>query len=108
MKSMLRKKYNPQQDCWKMLYRYEYFVFKINHVIMFYLGNRIINSGKAENRADYMLKGYKHVELRERALQDQLQRASALNIIINAISVWNTLSKQQNTAKSKVNFRKNY
>ena len=30
-------------------------------------------------------------ELRERALQDQLQRANALNIIINAISVWNTL-----------------
>ena len=55
-----------------MLYRYEYFVFKINHVIMFYSGNCIINSGKAENRADYMLKGCKHVELRERALQDQL------------------------------------
>ncbi|WP_396653232.1 Tn3 family transposase [Metabacillus idriensis] len=30
-------------------------------------------------------------ELRERGLQDQLQRASALNIIINAISVWNTV-----------------
>jgi TnpA family transposase len=29
--------------------------------------------------------------LRERALQDQLQRASALNILINAISVWNTI-----------------
>ncbi|MDM5436571.1 DUF4158 domain-containing protein [Bacillus hominis] len=27
----------------------------------------------------------------ERALQDQLQRASALNIIINAISIWNTV-----------------
>ncbi|GAA3332564.1 hypothetical protein GCM10020331_093200 [Ectobacillus funiculus] len=33
----------------------------------------------------------KHGEFRERALQDQLQRASALNIIINAISVWNTV-----------------
>jgi len=33
----------------------------------------------------------KHGEQRERALQDQLQRASALNILINAISVWNTL-----------------
>ncbi len=31
----------------------------------------------------------KRGELRERALQDQLQRASALNILINAISVWN-------------------
>jgi len=29
-------------------------------------------------------------ELRERALQDQPQRASALNII-NAISIWNTV-----------------
>ncbi|MDM5285021.1 Tn3 family transposase [Peribacillus frigoritolerans] len=54
---------------------------------MFYSGNRIINSGKAENQADYMLKGCKHVELRERALQDQLHRAIALNIIINAISL---------------------
>ena len=33
----------------------------------------------------------KRGELRERGLQDQLQRASALNIIINAISVWNTV-----------------
>lgn len=33
----------------------------------------------------------KQGELRERTLQHQLQRASALNIIINAISVWNTL-----------------
>lgn len=33
----------------------------------------------------------KRGELRERGLQDQLQRASALNILINAISVWNTV-----------------
>ena len=33
----------------------------------------------------------KYGEFRERALQDQLQRASALNILINAISVWNTV-----------------
>jgi hypothetical protein len=32
----------------------------------------------------------KRGELRERELQDQLQRASALNILINAICVWNT------------------
>ncbi len=30
-------------------------------------------------------------ELRERIIQHQLQRASALNEIINAISIWNTL-----------------
>lgn len=29
--------------------------------------------------------------IRERSLQDQLQRASALNIIINAIILWNTV-----------------
>ncbi len=33
----------------------------------------------------------KRGELRERAIQDQLQKNSALNIIINAISVWNTV-----------------
>ena len=34
---------------------------------------------------------FKQGELRERTIQHQLQRASALNIIINAISIWNTL-----------------
>ncbi|MCP1399623.1 hypothetical protein J3D61_006170 [Bacillus cereus] len=33
----------------------------------------------------------KRGELRERALQEQFQRTSALNIIINAISIWNTV-----------------
>lgn len=33
----------------------------------------------------------KQGELRERDLQDQLQRARALNILINAISIWNTV-----------------
>lgn len=33
----------------------------------------------------------KHGELRESALQEQLQRVSDLNILINAISVWNTV-----------------
>ena len=39
---------------------------------------------------------------RERELQDQLQRASALNILINAISIWNTtyLQKAINYMKS--------
>ncbi|EJV88829.1 transposase for transposon [Bacillus cereus HuA2-9] len=30
-------------------------------------------------------------KVREQTIQHQLQRASALNIIINAISIWNTL-----------------
>ena len=33
----------------------------------------------------------KRYEFRERGIQDQLQRASALNILINAISLWNTV-----------------
>ena len=33
----------------------------------------------------------KQGEFRERAIQDQLQRASALNILINAIVAWNTV-----------------
>lgn len=37
----------------------------------------------------------KRGELRERELQDQLQRASALNILINAICVWNTVYLQK-------------
>lgn len=37
----------------------------------------------------------KHGEFRKRELQDQLQRASALNILINAISIWNTTYLQK-------------
>ncbi|EME75709.1 transposase [Bacillus sonorensis L12] len=50
----------------------------------------------------------KHGELRERALQDQLQRASALSILINAISVWNAvyLSKATDLLRSKGTLRK--
>ncbi len=34
-------------------------------------------------------------EPRERALQDQLQRARSLNLIINVISIWNTVYLSQ-------------
>jgi len=46
-------------------------------------------------------------ELRERGIQDQLQRASALNILINAISVWNTvyLTEATKLLKEKGNLR---
>lgn len=33
----------------------------------------------------------KQGELRERTMQSQLQKASELNLIINAINIWNTL-----------------
>lgn len=53
--------------------------------------HRGLNKGEAMNALARAIFFGKHGELRERALQDQLQRASALNIIINAISVWNTV-----------------
>lgn len=46
---------------------------------------RGLNKGEAMNGLALWKK------LRERGLQDQLQRASTLNIIINAINVWNTI-----------------
>jgi len=53
--------------------------------------NRGLNKGEAMNALARAIFFGKRGELRERALQDQLQRASALNIIINAISIWNTV-----------------
>ena len=53
--------------------------------------HRGLNKGEAMNALARAIFFGKHGELRERALQDQLQRASALNILINAISVWNTV-----------------
>lgn len=52
---------------------------------------RGLNKGEAMNALARALFFGKRGELRERALQDQLQRASALNIIINAITIWNTV-----------------
>lgn len=52
---------------------------------------RGLNKGEAMNALARAIFFGKHGEFRERALQDQLQRASALNIIINAISVWNSV-----------------
>jgi TnpA family transposase len=52
---------------------------------------RELNKGEAMNALARALFFGKRGELRERALQDQLLRASALNIFINAISVWNTV-----------------
>ena len=52
---------------------------------------RGLNKGEAMNGLARAICFGKQGELRERALRDQLQRASALNILINAISVWNTV-----------------
>lgn len=59
--------------------------------------HRELNKGEAMNALARAIFFGKHGELRERALQDQLQRASALNILINAISVWNTLCLTKTT-----------
>jgi len=65
--------------------------------------HRGLNKGEAMNALARAIFFGKHGELRERALQDQLQRASALNILINAISVWNIvyLSKATEFKKEK-------
>lgn len=63
--------------------------------------HRGLNKGEAMNALARAIFFGKHGELRERALQDQMQRASALNIIINAISIWNTIYLQQATEQRK-------
>lgn len=67
---------------------------------------RGLNKGEAMNALARAIFFGKHGELRERALQDQLQRSSALNLLINAISVWNTvyLSAAINVLKKKEPF----
>lgn len=69
--------------------------------------NRGLNKGEAMNALARAIFFGKFGEQRKRALQDQLQRASALYIIINAISVWNTvyLAKATGLQKNKGDFK---
>lgn len=50
-----------------------------------------LNKGEAMNGLARAIFFGKQGELRERTMQSQLQKASALNLIINAINIWNTL-----------------
>lgn len=50
-----------------------------------------LNKGEAMNGLARAIFFGKQGELRERTIQNQLQRASALNLIINAINIWNSL-----------------
>ena len=50
-----------------------------------------LNKGEAMHALARAVFFGKKGELRERAIQDQLQRASSLNILLNAIIVWNTV-----------------
>ena len=50
-----------------------------------------LNKGEAMNGLARAIFFGKQGELRERTMENQLQRVSALNIIIYAINIWNTL-----------------
>lgn len=54
-----------------------------------------LNKGEATHALGRAVLFGKKGEFSERALKDQLQKASALNIIINAISIWNTVYLQK-------------
>lgn len=73
--------------------RIEKTIFLLDYISNEALRRRIqkgLNKGEAMNGLARAIFFGKRGELRERDLQAQLQRASALNILINAISVWNT------------------
>jgi len=74
--------------------RIEKTIFILDYITNETLRRRIhrgLNKGEAMNGLARALFFGKRGEFRERGIQEQLQRASALNILINAISVWNTV-----------------
>jgi TnpA family transposase len=74
--------------------RIEKTIFILNYISDESLRRKIqrgLNKGEAMNGLARAIFFGKQGELRERTIQHQLQRASALNIVINAISIWNTL-----------------
>ncbi|NJP36871.1 Tn3 family transposase [Alkalicoccus luteus] len=74
--------------------RIEKTIFILNYISDESLRRKIqrgLNKGEAMNGLARAIFFGKQGELRERTIQHQLQRASALNIIINATSIWNTL-----------------
>lgn len=78
--------------------RIEKTIFILDYISNEPLRRRIqrgLNKGEFMNALARAIFFGKRGELRERELQGQLQRASALNIIINAISVWNTTYLQK-------------
>lgn len=78
--------------------RIEKTIFLLDYITNESLRRRIqrgLNKGEAMNALARAIFFGKRGEFRERELQDQLQRASALNILINAISIWNTTYLQK-------------
>lgn len=86
--------------------RIEKTIFLVDYLSNEALRRRIqkgLNKGEAMNALARAIFFGKQGEFRERTLQDQLQRASTLNILINAISVWNTVYLTEATNFLKAN-----
>lgn len=84
--------------------RIEKTIFILDYITNETLRRRIhrgLNKGEAMNGLARALFFGKRGEFRERGIQDQLQRASALNILINAISLWNTVYLSEATKEFK-------
>lgn len=84
--------------------RIEKTIFILDYITDETLRRRIhrgLNKGEAMNGLARALFFGKRGEFRERGIQDQLQKASALNILINAISVWNTVYLSEATKEFK-------
>lgn len=78
--------------------RIEKTIFILDYISDEALRRRIqrgLNKGEFMNALARALFFGKRGELRSREMQDQLMRASALNILINAISIWNTVYLQE-------------
>ena len=78
----------------KEIGRIEKTIFLLDYISDETLRRRIqkgLNKGELTNALARALFFGKHGHFREHELQDQLQRASALNILINAIAIWNTV-----------------
>jgi len=78
--------------------RIEKTIFILDYISDEALRRRIqrgLNKGEAMNALARAIFFGKLGEFKERELQDQLLRASALNILINAISLWNTVYFQR-------------
>ena len=85
--------------------RIEKTIFILEYMMDKALRRRIqrgLNKGEAMNALARAIFFGKRGELRERDLQDQLQRASALNILINAICIWNTKYLEKAIAHFKI------
>ena len=78
--------------------RIEKTIFLLDYISNEALRRRIqrgLNKGEAMNSLARAIFFGKQGQFMEREMEDQLQRASALNILINAISVWNTVYLQK-------------